>query len=61
MSGTGRASVCQETGLAMFELRRSLPRHHGLAYSLDECKLPGSRHLRFPHGFPRALSVVLAN
>jgi len=37
--------------LAMFELRRSLPHHHGLAYSLDEPQAGQEVDIfGFPHG-----------
>src|SRR5258708_9690691 len=38
--------------LAVFELRRSLPHHHGLAYSLDEPQVGQEAYIYgFPHGF----------
>jgi hypothetical protein len=40
--------------LAMFELRRSLPHHHGLAFSLDEPQVGQEVDIYgFPHGFPK--------
>ncbi len=39
--------------LAIFELRRSLPHHHGLAYSLDELQVGQEVDIYgFSHGFP---------
>src|SRR5713226_8166149 len=40
--------------LAIFELRRSLPDHHGLAYSLDEPQVGQEVDIYgFAHGFPK--------
>lgn len=43
--------------LAIFELRRSLPHHHGLAYSLDELQVGQEVDIYgFSHSFPRRLT-----
>ncbi len=39
--------------LAMFELRRSLPHHHGVAYSLDELQVGQEVDI---YGFPRGIN-----
>ncbi len=43
--------------LAIFELRHSLPHHHGLAYSLDEPQVGQEAYIYgFPHGFRKGYS-----
>ncbi len=48
----------KERDLAMFELRRSLPHHHGLAYSLDEPQVGQEVDIYgYAHGFPKGTII----